>query len=99
MRKIAAIILLGFAATIGLGCEGDTQNTITGPIGGDVVIGDTSSQSGDVTIGGGCCDGDEDLEYGNLCSVPSGTDIPDETCIQHGGFRECQPCNTIGEGL
>ena len=45
---------------------------------------------GDQNTGCDSCDGEGGA--GNLCSLTSCTDIPDELCVQNGGPKDCQPC-------
>lgn len=81
---VAAIVLIGH------GC-GNTEYNVSGVEDSDITFGSQSP------IEAECCDGDDGgWGDGNLCSVPSGTDVPDETCLQNGGFRECQPCVEMG---
>ena len=103
MAKLIIPLMLGLALLTGCGESQGTNWGTLNPVGVSVQTERGDNSPGDEWIiidvdSGTCgeCDGDGGEGGGNfpnLCSVPSGTDIPDETCQLYGGFRECQPCS------
>jgi len=106
MKGALLTMMLCGVGALTLGC-GESQGTNWGtlnPVGINVQTERGDNSPGDEWIiidvdSGTCdeCDGEGgEGPFPNLCSVPSGTDIPDDTCQLYGGFRECQPCSDFG---
>lgn len=102
MRKILVPSAVICAVVVFYGC-GVFKDPSTGPTfeiagnSGTVAIDYDNNQPGDYNTGDydadcGGCDGDGGEGAGDLCSVPSCSNVPDDTCTINGGFRECQPC-------
>ena len=93
VMSAALFVLVG---VYGCGILDDTSGPTFEIVGntGPVDIDYDNNQPGDYNQGdyesGGCCGGDEGA--GNLCSLTSCTDIPDELCVQNGGPKECRSC-------